>query len=522
MGRKAALSLGGAAALALLAGLAWLSPRVIPFNMDELVHYQALGCATAPLQRGLPVFRDGCFLYDLRLPLTDKPLPLRSYFYIGSFPSLPFYPFWRLLDDPVAVRLQGAVFFAIWFWLARGLARVGAASLAIASLALPAFLTAFVVDLGPVGLAAVLFAAALLALRRALARGRAWAANGWAAFAGVLLFLGLWSKLVFACLLPAILVYALSDPPARVTPLSARLRALGVALLAFAVPTAILLASVDGEGHAYAAAVVRGRVSLEAGPWLVRLGQLLRAAFDPREHASRNIEIGRTALDLLPALLTAAIVCGAAWRARTRRLELAAWSALAGVTLAGLSLSEFCRWPHHAFYGLLLLVPALAIGLDGLGRRARWAAALAVVACWSSLALRWSEARYPGESSPEKDALLRLVRVQRLDRETLQVHASWGTYYIAQLFGDPARTVVYLKAFSDDPRLIEQTRELARERGRRLLLISSRRYDRLLTPAIADRLGRPAQVWRFGDWWALDFDVARDREGALSPSSPRP
>ena len=65
----------------------------------------------APLQRGLPSFRDGCGLYDLRLPFTTTPLPLRSYLYIGSVPALPFYPFWRLIGDPVAVRVQGAVFF---------------------------------------------------------------------------------------------------------------------------------------------------------------------------------------------------------------------------------------------------------------------------------------------------------------------------------------------------------------------------------------------------------------------------
>ena len=34
--------LGGAGLLA----LALVSPRAVPFNMDEFVHYHALGCAT--------------------------------------------------------------------------------------------------------------------------------------------------------------------------------------------------------------------------------------------------------------------------------------------------------------------------------------------------------------------------------------------------------------------------------------------------------------------------------------------
>ena len=94
-------------ALALLAA-AWLSPRAIPYNMDEFVHYHALGCATSADARALPSIRDGCGYFDLRLPFTSTPLPLRAYYYIGSLPALPFYPFWRLVDDPVAARLAGA------------------------------------------------------------------------------------------------------------------------------------------------------------------------------------------------------------------------------------------------------------------------------------------------------------------------------------------------------------------------------------------------------------------------------
>jgi hypothetical protein len=101
------------AAAVLVLALAWASPRVVPYNMDEFVHYLALGCASAPLSRELPAIRDGCGYHDLRLPFTKTPLPLRSYVYTGSLPALPFYPFWRLLDDPVSARVQGAVFFLL-------------------------------------------------------------------------------------------------------------------------------------------------------------------------------------------------------------------------------------------------------------------------------------------------------------------------------------------------------------------------------------------------------------------------
>jgi hypothetical protein len=99
-------------ALALLAAV-WLSPRVVPYNMDEFVHYHALGCATTTHAQALPSIRDGCGYYDLRLPFTSSPLPLRAYYYIGRGRALPFYPIWRLFDDPVAARLAGAACFLV-------------------------------------------------------------------------------------------------------------------------------------------------------------------------------------------------------------------------------------------------------------------------------------------------------------------------------------------------------------------------------------------------------------------------
>ena len=39
---------------AVLVAVALFSPRVLPYNMDEFVHYHALGCATAPLGKDLP------------------------------------------------------------------------------------------------------------------------------------------------------------------------------------------------------------------------------------------------------------------------------------------------------------------------------------------------------------------------------------------------------------------------------------------------------------------------------------
>ena len=76
-----------------------------------------------------------------------------------------------------------------------------------------------------------------------------------------------------------------------------------------------------------------------------------------------------------------------------------------------------------------------------------------------------SSASTPAESSADNDRLLAFVRERGLEPESLQVHASWGT--IAQLFGDPARMVVYGRRVVDDPVRPQQMAELARERADR-------------------------------------------------------
>ena len=488
-----------------------LSPPVLPYNMDEFVHYHALGCATAPLGQDLPSFRDGCGLYDLRLPLTRLWLPLRSYYYIGSFPAAVFLPFWLLIDDPVAGRVQGALFFVGFVFLASRLVRVSPLLVLLASLIFPAFVLAFVVDQGPVGLSAVLLIVVLLAVRRSLAAERPRAAQVWAVLAGGAVFLGLWVKLIFGWWLPAIGLFALAE--ARRDGEALRRSALRLApavaagALALLVPAAVLLASVDIDGRPYGAALSRGRISAEPAQVQAGAARLARYLTDASLLAPRNVVVPSVPLDVTPALLSALLLVAGLARAHERRAEVAAWALVGLVTFALASTSAFTQWPHHFAFPVLFLVLALAVSLNSAGRLAIGAAAVLVLVLWASLALRWPSATFPRDSAPGKDELLSFVRTRGLDREMLQVHSSWGTYYIAQLFGDPERMAVFVKGIPDDPKQLREVSCLARERGRPVLLISAREFSRLQSPHVDEILGRPSRTWRFDDWWAVAYDT---------------
>ncbi|HYN05005.1 MAG TPA: hypothetical protein VE359_21325, partial [Vicinamibacteria bacterium] len=208
------------------------------------------------------------------------------------------------------------------------------------------------------------------------------------------------------------------------------------------------------------------------------------------------------------------------WRWSRRRREVLTWALLSVLTYAFAASSGYSQWPHHFAFPLLLLVFALALSFDGLPGRGRLAAAALAVVFWATLGARLPATAFSTEASPDKDLLLAFVRGRGLDRQTLQVHASWGTYYLALLFGDQERMVVYVRRIVDDPAQLRQMAELARRVGRPLLLVSSRRWERIETPQVEEVLGHPLHTWRFGDWWAIEYDP-RVGEGVRS-SSPRP
>jgi len=348
--------------------------------------------------------------------------------------------------------------------------------------------------------------------RRGLAARGSGAAAAWAAGAGIALFLGLWTKLVFAWWLPAFLVFALEEARRQGQSLASvaqrRAPVLLAGALAALLPTVLLLASTDRDGRPYAAVLWRGNLSAEPGDVEAVAVRLVRYVTDGSLAAPRNLTLPSWPVDLLPLLVSAALLA-ASGRWSGRRREIATWAGLSALTFAFVASSGYSRWPHHFAFPLLLLVFALALAADGLPPRGRLAAAAAAALFWATLGARLPTAIYPADSSPEKDRLLAAVREKGLDRSTLQLHASWGTYYTAQLFGDPQRMVVYARRAVEDPERLRQMAEVARAAGRPILLFSSRRWDRLHTPEVAAVLGPPRRTWQLGSWWAVEYDPVR-------------
>lgn len=499
--------LGAGFAVAIVTG-AVLSPRVVPYSMDEFVHYHSLGCAAFPLSAAYNLHREACREYDLRLLGTRSFLPLRSYLYIGSLPVLPFYPFWRLIGEPVAARLQGSLFLFVASFLLARLLKVSAACTAVASAIFPLYPASFLVDTGPVGLSLVLLLGAMLLLQGAKedAAGRRPVLRG--TLAGLITFLGILTKPVFAWCVPALVVFSWRGAPNGSGMGRRRIPALAPYLVSCAVPTLLLLTARDRNGTAYYESFRVAHVGLAPEVALGVVGRFGRYLSNGSLVLPEHVQVPASFADAWPALASSALLAFGLWVPCGGRGRIRLWASMALLTL-GVTTATGSAWaPHHFVFTLFFLVGALALAIEalhGVRRALGTVLLLGVLTYWASLALRWPGIVVAPGTSFAKDRLTAFVRREGLDRSAIQVHVSWGTYYIAHLFGDPRQVVLYETAFPDRPEAIGEVRALADAEGRGVLMISARRPDRLESRALREILGAPVAQYDFGDWRLLRY-----------------
>jgi hypothetical protein len=418
---------------------------------------------------------------------------------------VPFYPFWRLFRTPVAARVQGAAFFLVAVYLLSRLAGTSWSTTLLAALVFPIFPGAFLVDTGPVGISLVLLATTLLLVQAAVDAGRAWPR---AAAAGFASFLGVWVTLNFVWLLPALLLFWISRlrraGGRRGVPHQAAV-AFAAFVAAFLVPTTWLLLARTPEGARYYDVVRLGGMSADPEAIATQAGTLASYFADGSAAVPRVLSFPARAIDLVPCVLASVLLI---WGlGRGRRGPAALWLAAALVTFLVMLPSARAWAAHHFVLGLVFVVLALAASLRRLGaERPSFVRGVAVVvaAYWLSLVARWPAATIDPRDSLGKDRLLAFVRSSGLDRRSVQLHVSWGTYYIAHLFGAREQAVLFSRKFPEDAGMLAYARAAADARGRGVLVVT-RRLDKLQTQAMGEVLGAPRAVHAFDDWWGVEY-----------------
>jgi len=338
----------------------------VPPLDDEFVHYRPIYCVGSADAAQLP--NSFCFDWELRPPGSPRFFQLRAHQDVGFTPALLYLPVHRVWSDPRAARALGVASLLLFAYLLKRLTKLpGHAAALLALFNLP-LAYQMIFDTGPVAFQLV----TILLVAWGVPRMR----RSWHGVAlGLALFIAIDHKPFFAVVLPATLVLtaaALLDAggePRR--ELRRWLRALGGLLAAFAIPTALLLTSIDHSGRRYLASVLRHLRPVESDGAAGLLGRLIdfRRFFVDHGNFSHRVYVSSADWDpatilywLLGAALlgTAAwIVAPRAWRSKPRAALVQLMLALVatGAALAGVVNTREAWAGQH----LVLVMPFLLV-----------------------------------------------------------------------------------------------------------------------------------------------------------------
>ena len=172
--------------------------KVIPYNMDEFVQFKQLRCFFYPNNQVLE--GSDCGWLNLVLPGTTFALPLRAYDYIGSFPSLYYLPLFLIWKSPISARLVGYLFLGLQALLLHKLFKIRTSVLLAGLILFFPYFFQHIVDTGPVVFQTTSIIAIYLLLDR-------WFKSGHFRYVlgiGLLVFLGMWTKINYVWFLPGI------------------------------------------------------------------------------------------------------------------------------------------------------------------------------------------------------------------------------------------------------------------------------------------------------------------------------
>ena len=466
---------------------AWL----VPYNTDEFIHYHPILCHAYPLN-ALNTFTGACGALDLRLPLVDWVAPLRSYLYIGSWPAAYYLPFFWLWPSPVSERLMNVLFLLLQALVLSRLFPFRPWHVFLGLLLFFPYAFQHIVDTGPVAFQILSVYALTLVFER-------WITTKHLAYpllGAVLVFLSIWTKLIFIALIPGILIiFALALHAARerlthdkdVTRFVIQLLAgsfvflllLGTLLLSTspADPTSypILDELMDkGEGQESIASFFTALPNLEVTKALLNPLRATHRVFDVLPVA------GSWLIRLYDVLLYLGVPILSAMALFLPRIRSRVWKPL---TLFGAFVITFLliawtkmSWAmHHTVLSFPFLVLAW-LSLLSMLRTAGWLRSLAAawVTLFMAINLFWF-ALFPSQSirasdDPSKERINTFLHDEEIAGKHFYVITDWGMYFYQGLYGAANQSVLYVSGLKE-PEHMEALKKLSQEHGRSLLFI---------------------------------------------------
>lgn len=482
--------------------IVFLLHKIVPYEGDEFSQYHPILCRYYPLN-ALNTFTDGCDVYALHVLGTSLVLPLRSFYYVGSFPSLIYLPLFLLWKSPMSARWLGLLFLTAESWILGRLFRIKQRDIFAGLLLFFPYMFAHAVDTGPV-------AFQLLSLFLLAFLFRRWTRtlqSRYPLLVALVLFCGVWTKLVYILLLPgiaALFVLSVYEEWGRMiedhTMKKFWTQALWCGAL-FTALTAVLLCSTgvleQGNGM-YGQELLRGGDAWSLQDLESRFDRIyaVQVLVNPYGAAHRifqvwNVPVITGIYDALTFFaLPLLIILGfflipSEWK----RLNRAAiFYAVFGCTLLLIVRVKISWAIHHVILAFpFLILSALAffeaLVLTDETRRATALRRITqlVVLCLLivNVIVTVSFAFEPTQSNNDRSKLAveQVLADPMLAQRYLYVATHWSVYFSQALYGDRRQGVLYLHPLNSSDQ-IQALKELAASQRRKLLfLVNEREQD---------------------------------------------
>ncbi|MEM2956213.1 MAG: hypothetical protein QW041_01385 [Candidatus Pacearchaeota archaeon] len=173
----------------------------VPYNMDEFAAYHLITCY-AYKYNYLNIFNEGCTAYFLNFLNTGLMLPLRTYFYMGSLPSLYYLPLFLIWKSPVSARFLGIIFLVIQSLILSTIFKIKTRYIFSGLILFFPYFFKHIVD---PGLAGFQITAVFLIVYLFIKWNEKFKIT-YLLLASVVIFLGIWTNLTFVWFIPSLII----------------------------------------------------------------------------------------------------------------------------------------------------------------------------------------------------------------------------------------------------------------------------------------------------------------------------
>lgn len=468
---------------------------IVPYNMDEFLFYNTILCHWYPGNN----IHGACDPFQLNVLNSGLILPLRSYFYVGSFPALYFFPILLVWNSPLAARMLGMVFLMAGGVIAARMFSFKAKFVVPALILTFPYLFQHLVDTGPVGIH-IFFVFLLYVLLDRWCATQRWLT---ALSIALIVFLGIWTKPVFFWYAPGLTVVLLIHIVRHWEHLRVRRHLVtfliqgGAALTLLLALLAVIFLSTAPHDPTVRPFLEQLFMS-ESYTWKEMLkGQWLSspawyALLHPLEATQRVFLVRpERVFSLLysiihylsvPFVLLLLALFSRGYPRRQLLLPLALFAAFALTVLMVVRTKS--AWSMHH---VILSYPFLILAVLATVRCAVDACALvprqwirATLVAWATVFVEvnvcffmlFHSQLYFYDNMPRKHVVQQIINTGSIPERTMIITTDWGMFYYAGLFGSRAKSVLFEWGLDDVSR-IRYLQNLAKEHGRKIVVLYS-------------------------------------------------